>query len=145
MIFPFTIKYQKTIEIQTSNESIKESIKYIENFVSKKDVEIVSNENSKLTFTSSIFTGHSWSIFAPIEKGEFNIKLEEGKQKLSYEFFMYRLFVIAGIMSIFMGYVSDDIEFGFICLAWLGGMNWIIAIIRHWLMFSKIVKDINTM
>lgn len=135
MIFPFKIKYQKYIDIEASSYNIKHLMNFIGEFITEKNGENVTINETKLMFSSSIFSGHSWSIFGPIEKGEFNIIIENKTIKLSYEFFMVRLFIIVSIMSIFIWFVSKEIEVLLVCFAWLGAMNWFIAIIRHRFMF----------
>ena len=143
MIFPFTIKYQKHIDVKVSTQNVEPLMNFIEEFITKKNGENVTISAAKLKFSSSIFSGHSWSILGPIEKGEFNIFIENNTYKLSYEFFMFRLFIIVSIMSIFMWLVSKEVEVLLMCFAWLGGMNWFIAIIRHRLMFRKLIIGIN--
>jgi len=48
-------------------------------------------------------------------------------------------------MSIVMGTVSHQPWFGVLCFAWLGGMNWLVAIIRHRNMLGDIATGIDNL
>ena len=78
-----------------------------------------------------------------IEKGKFNLIDNGNESVLTYEFFMYRTFAIVALMSVVMGTVSQQPWFGVVCFAWLGGMNWLIAIIRHRNMLGDIAGGID--
>lgn len=80
-----------------------------------------------------------------IEKGKFNLIDNGNESVLTYEFFMYRTFAIVAVMSVVMGTVSQQPWFGVVCFAWLGGMNWLIAIIRHRNMLVDIVGGIDNL
>jgi hypothetical protein len=77
----------------------------------------------------------------PIEKGKFVIVSDGNREHLTYEFSMYRLILVALVGSIFLGIVGSDISMGLIFFGFLGGLNWIIALIRQGLMLNKILKD----
>lgn len=88
--------------------------------------------------------GHSFDILGPIEKGEFKITQGNGGIVLTYEFFMFRLFIIVAIMSLAVGLGTKELNNGLMCFAWLGGMNWLIALIRHRLMLVDIANEIDS-
>jgi hypothetical protein len=142
-MFPFSIKYStqfKQINYSRNNDVLK----YIDDFLVIKSAENVIIDHNKLTFTSKFFNGKSnWHILRPIEKGVFTIINKNATTTLTYQFFMYRLFIISAGMSIMMAIVSNTISIGIFCFCWLCGMNWITAIIRHKKMFKNIVKGID--
>ncbi len=142
MFFPFSIKYQKSLKGELTNEDKIKAINYIESFIRNKKGNIKSVSENEMSFKTSLFKGHSFDILGPIEKGKFCITQ---KNVLTYEFFMYRLFVIVTIMSVFVVLITKDMYDGIMCFAWLGGMNWFIALIRHRLMLVSITYEINSM
>ena len=145
MIFPFTIKYQKHIDIQTSDDNAEQVMKSIKDFIKEKNVDIVTSNKTKLIFKPAFFSRNLWSIYASIERGEFNIIPEKDKYKLSYEFFMFKFFIIISIISALMWFVFKEIEMVFMGFAWLGGMSWFVAIIGQRLMFLGIIKRIRNL
>ena len=144
MIFPFTIRYQVNFNTHVFDDHDIDIMNFIAEYIKNKNGVIENLNQSNLIFTSSLFSGNSWNIFAQIEKGEFNIKKVNDKYKLTYEFYMYRLFIIVSIMCLFIFFSSGELVFTLLGFAWLGGMNWLIAIIRHKLMFNDIIKHLNS-
>jgi hypothetical protein len=118
---------------------------YIENFITKKTAEDVIIDRNELTFKSSFFRMRwNTNIMVTIEKGKFNLIDNGNESVLTYEIFMYRILAIVAVISIVM-VVSTQPWFGFVCLAWLGGMNWITSIIRHRNMLSDIAIGVDNL
>ncbi len=145
MIFPFSIKYSARLSDNFDKDRNKETLKYIEDFITKKTADDIVIEDEKLTFKSNFFRARwNTNVLGPIERGVFTIIDKGDKTILTYEFFMYRLFIIVTIMSVFVGTASKGVSIGILCFLWLGGMNWLIAIIRHKRMLKEIVKGIDS-
>ncbi|PWN66567.1 hypothetical protein [Chryseobacterium oncorhynchi] len=147
MIFPFSIKYSARLSNNFSIGRNKEALEFIEAFITKKTGVDIVIENDKLTFKSKFF---KWgrlntNILVPIEKGVFNIVDKGEKTILTYEFYMYHLFIAVTIMSVFMATVSQEVWFGIFCFLWSGGMSWLIAIIRHKMMLNEIANKIDNL
>lgn len=79
----------------------------------------------------------------PIEKGQFNLITSDNATTLTYEFFMFRMFIMTIILSGFGGLVSGQIGVGLFFFTCLFGGNWIIALIRHNGLIDGIVWEIN--
>jgi hypothetical protein len=141
MIFPFTIKYSVQLSDNFPSNSNKETLEFIKEYIIKRKGDNIVIENNRLTFKSK--TSSKWDILSTIDKGIFNIQNNEGKIILTYEFFMYQLFIIVTIMSIMMMVVAQDIWFAKVGFLWLGGMNWLVTIIRHKSMLTDIKKAIE--
>jgi len=143
MIFPFSIKYSVRLRYNFECERNKKALKYIEDFISKKTADDIVIEDDRLTFKSKFFRWRwNTNILAPIEKGVFKIIDKDDNTILTYEFFMYRLFIIVTIVSAFVLNSSQSLLVGILCFLWLGGMNWLIAIIRHKRMLKEIANGI---
>jgi hypothetical protein len=144
MVFPFTIKYSKRLKEKVSSSDTEKVLSYIGDFITKKTGEDIIIDKNELTFKSGFFRMR-WSsnIMGVIEKGKFNLIDNGNENVLTYEFFMYRIFAIVAVMSIVMGIVSQQPWFGVVCFAWVGGMNWLVAIIRHRNMLGDIAGGID--
>lgn len=145
MIFPFSIKYTVELVESFTAKDNKKTLEFIEEYILKKTGEDIVVEENKLTFKTRFFSfkrGKS-NILAPIEKGVFVIVAKGDRTLLTYEFYMFRLFVIVTIMSIFTTIFSQKIGDGVYLFLWLGGLNWIITIIRHKRMLNEIKSEIN--
>ena len=145
MIFPFSIKYTVELVESFTAKDNKKTLDFIEEYILKKTEEDIVVEENKLTFKSKFlsFKRDKFNILAPVEKGVFIIVDKGDKTLLTYEFYMYRLFIIVFIMSIFITIFSQKVWDGVYGFLWLGGMNWIIAIIRHKSMLNEIKGEIN--
>jgi hypothetical protein len=144
MIFPFSIKYTKQLKSKVAPADTKKVMTFIEAYISKRTGQDIVIEENNITFRTSLFRGWSTNILAPIEKGKFKLLDKDGNSILTYEFFMYRLFIIVSFMSIAAGVTLHKVWFGLGCFVWLGGMNWITALIRQHSMLGDIAKSIDT-
>jgi hypothetical protein len=144
MAFPFTIKYSGLLNEHFSTDDTQDVMLSVEAYIQKKNGEDITIQDNQLTFTTSFFSGTSWSILSTIEKGIFRIETSNGRSNLNYEFSMYRLLIIAILMSSVFGILSKDFLTGLGCFAAVGGINWLIAIARHRGMIDEIVDSSNT-
>ena len=146
MIFPFSIKCKRKFKEKISAENIDIVISYIQDYIDAKTCENTSINGHQLTFKTGSFR-NKWNtdILATVERGKFELLNRRNESTLTYEFFMYHLLLGASLMSILIRLFSSNIWTGIFCFAWLGGMNWIIAIIRHRKMLKDIVIEIETL
>lgn len=145
MFIPFSIKFTSAFSSDFKPEKKAAILQYLHDFMLSKKADDIVIEEDRLSFRSKFF---KWgrlntNILVPIERGIFVIRQENGNTVLTYEFFMYHLFIAVTLMSVLMALVSQQVRFGIICFAWLGGMNWLIALIRHRMMFTAIVRGVE--
>jgi hypothetical protein len=144
MFIPFSVRYKTKINKRIEAEDYPKTLKYIEDFMKKKTADEISIRGNKLTFKCDFFKfGWNANILSPLEKGIFNITNKGNETIITYEFFMYRFFGIICVLSITMGLVSHEFWFGIFCFAFLGGLNWVTALIRHQSMFTEITDEIS--
>ncbi len=131
-MFPFTINYSRRLPNRLSDNEVTGALDEIKKILEEKTAEDVDIKENELTFSVSFF-GHrwNWNIMVPIDKGQITLTPENENTVLSYKIFMYRIFIITAIMSIFIGLVSGTIGVGVFCFSWLCGGNWVIGVLRH--------------
>ncbi len=144
MIFPFSIKCKRKFKEIISSEDFDTVMSYIQDYIDAKTCENTTVNGLTLTYKTGSFR-NKWNtdILATVERGKFELINVESENILTYEFFMYHLFLGAFLISIIFGLFSSEIWTGVFCFAWLGGMNWLIATIRHRLMLRDIVLEIE--
>lgn len=147
MIFPFSIKYSARLSDNFTSDISKEAFEFIEYFITEKTGNDIITKDNRLTFKSSPFKGGrlNTNILVPIEKGTFSIVDKGDKRILTYEFYMYRLFIVAIILSAFLAIGSQQVWTGIRCFLWIGGINWLIALYRHKMMLAEITKGIDNL
>jgi hypothetical protein len=147
MTFPFSIKYSARLNDNFQCDKNKQALEFIKEYILNKTGDDIIIETNTLTFKSKFFNWNRWNtnILAPIEKGVFIIVDNGDRTLLTYEFYMYHLFIKVSIMSVFIAIVSQQIWIGILCFLWLGGMNWLTTIIRHKIMLKEIVKKIDNL
>lgn len=147
MIFPFSIKYSKILTPSFSQNKDKVVLEFIKDFIEKKSGDDIVINDRQLTFRSRFFKSGRWNsnILVPIERGVFKLADIGGRTILTYEFFMYHLFIFVTIFAVFLMTISQHMWVGFIIFLWIGGINWIVTIIRHRLMIKKIVMGIDNL
>jgi hypothetical protein len=142
MPFPFSIKYSATLNGEIHPESYPELLQYISDFIVNKPAKNIIIENNWLSFKAGS-TGSNWNIMATIDRGKFELDERLGHAVLTYEFFMYKLFIFAGILAIAAGALSQTILVGVGVFSWLCGMNWVIALLRHRAMLDELAAEID--
>lgn len=145
MSFPFSIKYVALINENINEKNAQLILNYIKNFIEQKTADNIVIKDNTLSFKSSFFKPGRWNtnILVPIEKGVFQLFNEGNNSMISYEIFMYHLFIGTILISVFMAIFSGLFWVGFIAFFWLGVMNWIVALIRHKRMLIQIALNIN--
>ena len=110
--------------------------------MSKPAKDIVIEDNSLSFKAGSAWS--NWNIMQTIDRGVFRLEEKEGDVILTYEFFMYKLFIYTSIMALAMGIVSQKIWAGVGAFLWLCGMNWIIGVMRHRGLLDELAADIDS-
>ena len=146
MPFPFSIRYSARLADKYAGISNREALELIAAFIEEKCGDEIVFEDEKLTFKSHFFKLRmNTNILAVIDRGSFHIIEKGDKRILGYEIYMYRHFIIAAIMSLFMTSLSRDIWTGLFCFLLVGCANWVIAIVRHRLLLNHIAKHIDNL
>jgi len=141
MIIPFSVQYSKRINAKVAFDDFDGIIANIAETIETKSGEEIMMDKDQLTYKSKILTFRwDFNILKPIDKGIFNLEFRESECYLLYEFFMYRMLFISFISAVICLIVEVDI---LIAAAILFGLNWIITIIRHRLLFNEIVSDVE--
>ncbi len=120
MPFPISIKYKRTFTKKIDPETYSAILHNIENFILPKPAKDIVIEGNKLNFKPG--AGFSnWNIMGAIDKGSFELTEKNGRVTLTYEIFMYRLFIVVPIMSVFFCFSSRNNNLGrcgLFALAW---------------------------
>ncbi len=144
MSFPLTIKYSRRLDKKLSDDEVSLILNYIGKAIEKRSAEDIKIRENSLTFKSSLLGARwNWNIMVPIEKGKFILTNSDNETFLTYEIFMYRLAIIAAIMSLLGSMGTRLVWVGVYFFAVLFGLNWITAVIRHKTMFSDLVIDVK--
>jgi len=144
MPFPFSIKYSTTLKEKIVPENYLKILNHIRAFIIDKPAKDIIIENNRLSFKPSTYYWN-WNIMVSIEKGIFSIIEKEGHVILTYEFFMYRLFITTGIMSVIAGILTQILWIPIAAFLWLCGMNWIITLVRHKSMLDDLTSEIDAL
>jgi hypothetical protein len=145
-MFPFTVRYTQRFEKKISISDTAEIIAYIKDFLSQKTVDEVEVEGNTVTYSSWKYK-FRWAhdILTPVNKGIFQLGFKDNGCQLTYQFFMQKLFLVSFAVSILAGvsvlsFLVSAIFFGITAIT-----GWLIAIIRHRLMLSEVVFDIEVL
>ncbi|MCX6335339.1 MAG: hypothetical protein NT092_13745 [Bacteroidia bacterium] len=143
-MFPLSVKYSVKLKKKVLDSDVERIMKSIKEDIEEKSGEEIVIEGSTLTYKSR-FGGirMSYNILKTVEKGIFQLNFDGTMYKLTYEFFMYRIFLLAFISSIVFGIITKKALDGLIFFVVLGLFNWLITIIRHRMMFRDMVSDIE--
>lgn len=144
MPFPFSVKYSITLKGKIAPENYPKILEHIRTFIIDKPAKDIIIENNKLSFKPGTYYWN-WNIMVSIEKGIFSIIEKEDHVILTYEFFMYHLFIATGIMSVIAGILTQILWIPIAAFLWLGGMNWFLALIRHKSMLEDLASEINVL
>jgi hypothetical protein len=142
MPFPFSITYLSTLNENFGQERYPAVLKFVGDFIINKPAKDIIIENNTLKFKPG-FTFWSGNIMGPIERGIFILNPAGDRVILTYQFFMYHMFIITGIMAVVLAIVSQQIWFGVGAFLWLCGMNWVTALVRHRGMLDEIAAGID--
>jgi hypothetical protein len=143
-MFSFTVKYTQRFEKKVSISDTAEIIAYIKDFLSLKTVDEVIVEGSTVTYQSWHYK-FRWShdILMPVNKGVFQLEFKDEGCQLTYQFYLQKLFLVSFAISILAG---ASVQSFLIAAIFFGATlipGWLIALIRHRLMLSEVVLDIE--
>ncbi len=143
-MFPFIIKYKKTLSSvykAVENEAI---LKYFEQRFKSGGVDYTSIErNTVLTFKNELFAirpNLNFNKWTGISGGQIMITQEQNKRTVTYEFNTSRFFIIGAIAGLIFGLTSKMLLAGVFGFSFLGLLNWLISIIHHRLYFSSLLN-----
>ena len=138
-MFPFVIKYKRTLKSNSTSEQIFEQI---EKELIRLKIDKIQRLDFKIQFENSFFNGQGrWHLMAPIDKGY--IKIKSNLNELEYSFSVLRTFYITTAMALFFGLISQSYWIGIVFFLWLFGMNWIITLIRQNKFANKLKRMLN--
>lgn len=145
-MFPIEIRLKKRFYISGSeidnNNAILEFFK--KEFIIRK-ADNVRIENNAVIFNNIFFKFiNNWNIMIPVDKGILIIKQNRKDEiVIEYLFSLKIVLVISGIIGIIIAFYSEIWINGLIAFIWLGGMNWLLAVIRHSLMFRSLNNEMK--
>jgi len=143
MPFPFTITYSSTLNENFGPDRYVAVLGFISDFIVNKPAKDIVIDNNTLTFKPGPSFWNT-NIMVPIERGIFTLSSRGDRAVLTYEFFMYHMFIYTGVMAVGFGIISQEIWVCVGAFLWLCGMNWLIALARHKGMFDDIAAGIDT-
>jgi len=145
MPFPFSTRYDKLLNAIITPDNHQQALLYIQKRILEDQGDNVVVENDWVTYKGST-SNLRQSLFGPVDSGVLTVVSKNNRCFLRYEIKLYRLFIIAFIMSVIAELISigsGDWWFGVFAFLWLGGMNWIIAVVRHEALAARIAAGID--
>ncbi len=148
-MLPFDVKLKKRIKIKEyliyDNSEILNFFK--KEFIDRK-ADNVRIENNTVRFNNNFFKFiNNWNIMVPVDKGILVINNDKNEEiEIEYSFSL-KVTLVIGFIAGLLFYLFSKLWFvGLFAFLWLGGMNWLTAVIRHSFMFSdlnnKLEEDI---
>ena len=141
-IFPFVVELEQDITVPAGTVSELRTFEVIQNYLRSKSVHDFYRSNKVVRFKKGFFTSRT-HIFAVIDKGEFELVENESRYTLKYRVYFLQLFIMVSLMSIAFGLVSQNWVFSVIAFLFLGGLNFLISIVRQKGVLSHLVSVIN--
>lgn len=145
-MFPIEIRLRKRLYLKDAAlEQDNEILEFFkQEFINRKadNVRIVNNE---VIFKNKLFKFvNNWNIMVPVDKGILAIrKYRRSEIEIEYLFSLKVTLIIGGIFGIIFGLFSRMWFVGLGAFLWLGGMNWLIALIRHSIMFGNLNHELK--
>jgi hypothetical protein len=142
-MFPLEIRLKKRFHvIESELEENNEILHFFKQEFINRKADNVRIENNEVRFDNNFFKLiNNWNIMVPVDKGILAIKKENRSEiVIEYLFSLKIILILSGIAGIIIAIFSETWTTGLFAFLWLGGMNWVIAIIRHSIMFG----DLNT-
>ena len=88
--------------------------------------------------------GWNWALMLPVDSGKIQLEtINNNRLSFEYEISLRRILLIAGVICMIIYSKSNSVTIGLISFAWLGGMNWLIAVFRHHFFFRRIITQIQ--
>jgi hypothetical protein len=142
MVFPFAVKYKRTLRGAIPPDQQQYVLQQIKAIIAEQKADNIAILENEVTYKGSTSWGN-WSKFRVVDGGTFSIKNDGSKTTLTYQVRMRGLFIITPLMAIFMGISSGLWYIGLGAFLWLGGMNWVISVVRHHALASEIACRID--
>jgi hypothetical protein len=145
-MFPLDIKLKTKIQISNlaSNHRSEIILDFFANEFKERKADNLLIEENVLRFRNKFFKLiNSWNIMVPVDKGELRIQEEMNTIVFHYQFSLRRTLLLGAIAGIFFYLFSEEWLSGLYAFLWLGGMNWLIAVMRHYFMFTDLIKKLT--
>lgn len=145
-MFPLAIRLKKRFLITDfeleENSNMLEFFK--QEFINRK-ADNVRIENNEVRFNNHSFKLISnWNIMVPVDKGKLTIKKDKRSEiVIEYQFSLKIILLISGIIGILIAFFTRLWTTGLFVFLWLGAMNWVIAVMRHSIMFSAMNSELK--
>jgi len=138
----FKYKFATEIKRPISQDGYAKEIKIVKNYIDEKKGIIVLNNNNELAFKG---TYSNWrpNIFSGVESGKFTITTEKGRLKLIYQIEIDPALVYLTIIGIALSCSFYRVWFIGMPFIGLGGINLLIALVRHNAMLYSIEFEID--
>jgi len=142
MSFPFTVTYSSRLTISVTDANKTHVLGCIHDMLLKKSAKAVTVGSYEVGFKGSTSPWRG-SLMGSVDKGIFTLIEKGGITILTYKFYFIQLFIVTPIMGLAFGLFSRSIWIGVGAFLWLGGMNWVIAIVRHHALLQEISEQLN--
>ncbi|QNE39421.1 hypothetical protein F1C16_07565 [Hymenobacter sp. NBH84] len=143
-MFPFSISYSVQLTRNITLDEYESVLKYVKEFIEKKTADDIIIWENGLEFKSRLLKWRSRNnIMSAIDKGEFYILSKEGKTFISYKIYMYFLLLSALVFAGLVEALTKNIALSVFVIIFMGGLNWLIAVIRHRYMLNDLKKRID--
>jgi hypothetical protein len=145
MIFPFSVKFTARLRSDFTLDRTSKALDTISAVIASKKGEKITIENNKLSFKSPFDKRYAWrnNILLTIDKGEFVVSQKAGRVVISYEFYLYRLFILTGVMAILFALNEKKFDGLVLSVLCIGVLNWLLVLVRHRIMLNDIINEIN--
>jgi hypothetical protein len=142
MSFPFTVTYSSRLSISMTDANKTLVLACIQDMLLKKSAKTVTVGTYEVGFKGSTSPWRG-SLMGSVDKGIFTLIEKDGISILTYKFYFIQLFIVTPLMGLCFGLFSKSVWIGVGAFLWLGGMNWVIAIVRHHSLFQEISEQLN--
>ena len=140
-MFPLSIKLRRRIHLE-GEELASGDVRVILAELEKLKVDKIRIEGTYIKFENHLFNKQGRThLMATVDCGHF--EYSNHPRSLIYQFSTKRMFFIALIMCLFFGLIAWSIGVVLFFFAWLYGMNFIIAIIRHRSFLKRLARQIE--
>lgn len=144
-MFPLEIKLKtRLFYIDLESDNYLEILEFYKNEFIKRKADNVRIENNQVRFNNKFFKFiNNWNIMVPVDKGILTIGKDlRNELVIEYLFSLKVTLILGGIAGVLFFLFSKMWVVGVGAFLWLGVMNWLIAVIRHSLMFSNLNNEL---
>lgn len=140
-IFPFQVTFKKNIsKFNFSNE--EKLIKYIIQQLEKRNAKISENKDSLIQFKNVLFSGKFRNLDW-IDKGEIRIIKSSNELIIQYRFSLIQFISISLMIAFIFFLISGQIRIGTLAFLWLGGIGYILNLLRQYIFLSDLIYEFN--